>query len=249
MIYAVISDVHANPWALQRALDDARAQGAEKFVCLGDVVGYGPDAVGAAKLARKAFDVVVLGNHDAATAGLISSVDFRLEAQIGVQRHARELPEENLAWLRELPLVHRARTFLAAHGSVSMPEQFPYVADVGTALAAFRAMKQIPLSFVGHTHASLWIGLLPGGKLLAERSDTLKIDTRNRYIVNVGSVGYPRNEAESVYVLYDSRRHLVTWRRLPFDYDAYFKAMEKKKIYIAPWLRENAQAAKAKKTT
>ena len=72
MIYAVISDVHANPWALQRALDDARAQGAEKFVCLGDVVGYGPDAVGAAKLARKAFDVVVLGNHDAATAGLIS---------------------------------------------------------------------------------------------------------------------------------------------------------------------------------
>ena len=50
-------------------------------------------------------------------------------------------------------------------------------------------------------------------------------------------------------MLHGYRRHPVTWRRLPFDYDAYFKAMEKKKIYIAPWLRENAQAAKAKKTT
>ena len=244
MIYAILSDIHANPWALERALDDARAQGAEKYICLGDVVGYGPDAVGAVKLARTAFDAVVMGNHDAATLGLISTADFRPEARAGALRHRAELPEENLAWLRELPLVHRTRTFLAAHGSVSMPEQFPYVTDVGSALAAFRVMRQIPLSFVGHTHASLWIGLMPGGKLLAERSDSLEIDTRHRYIVNVGSVGYPRNESESVYVLYDSRKHLVTWRRLPFDYDVYFAAMEKKKIYIAPWLRENAQEAK-----
>lgn len=248
MIYAIISDIHANPWALECALEDARAQGAEKFICLGDVVGYGPDAVGAVQLARKTFDAVVMGNHDAATLGLISTTEFRPEAREGALRHRAELPEENLAWLRELPLVHRTRTFLAAHGSVSMPEQFPYVTDVGTALAAFRVMKQIPLSFVGHTHASLWIGLMPGGKLLAERSDSLEIKTRNRYIVNVGSVGYPRNESESVYVLYDSRKHLVTWRRLPFDYDAYFKTMEKKKIYIAPWLRENAQLAKKKAT-
>lgn len=245
MIYAILSDIHANPWALEHALADARAQGAEKFICLGDVVGYGPDAVGAVQLARKTFDAVVMGNHDAATLGLISTADFRSEAREGALRHRAELPEENLAWLRELPLVHRTRTFLAAHGSVSMPEQFPYVTDVGTALAAFRVMKQIPLSFVGHTHASLWIGLMPGGKLLAERSDTLEIDTRNRYIVNVGSVGYPRNESESVYVLYDSRKHLVTWRRLPFDYDVYFAAMEKKNIYIAPWLHENAQKAKS----
>lgn len=249
MIYAILSDIHANPWALERALDDARTQGAEKFICLGDVVGYGPDAVGAVKLARNSFDAVVMGNHDAATLGLISTTDFRPEAREGALRHRAELPEENLAWLRELPLVHRTRTFLAAHGSVSTPEQFPYVTDVGTALAAFRVMRQIPLSFVGHTHASLWIGLLPGGKLLAERSDTLEIDTRHRYIVNVGSVGYPRNESESVYVLYDSRKHLVTWRRLPFDYEAYFAAMEKKNIYIAPWLRGNAQEAKSKRST
>lgn len=243
MIYAVISDIHANPMALKKALADARAHGAEKFICLGDVVGYGPDAVGAVKLARKSFDAVVIGNHDAATVGLISTMDFRPEAREGALRHRAELPEENKAWLRELPLVHRTRTFLAAHGSVATPEQFPYVTSVGTALAAFRVMKQIPLSFVGHTHASLWIGLMPGGKLLAEQTDALEVDPRNRYIVNVGSVGYPRNEPESVYVLYDSRKRLVTWRRLPFDYDAYFAAMEKKEIYIAPWLRENAQKA------
>ncbi len=103
MLYAVMSDIHANPQALARALADAREQGAEKFICLGDVVGYGPDAVGAVALARTSFDVVLMGNHDAATAGLIPAFTFRPEARAGVYRHGHELSDDDLSWLRQLP--------------------------------------------------------------------------------------------------------------------------------------------------
>lgn len=248
MLYAMMSDVHANPWALETALADARAQGAEKFICLGDVVGYGPDAEGAVNLARQAFDVVLMGNHDAATAGVISSWNFRPEARAGVLRHAGELSGEQVRWLRELPFTHRARTFVAAHGSPAQAEEFPYITDVRSSCAALAAMGALPLSFVGHTHVSLWIASRPGRALEAERSDVLALEAGCRYIVNAGSVGYPRNEAESVYALYDSRRRSVVWRRLPFDYGRYFAAMERKNIYIAPWLRDNARRA-ANRTT
>lgn len=243
MQYAVMSDIHANPQALERALADAREQGAEKFVCLGDVVGYGPDAVGAVALARASFDVVLMGNHDAATAGLIPVFSFRPEARAGVYRHEHELSDDALAWLRELPYVYHARTFWAAHGSIAHPEVFPYISTEEAVWEALRAMGRTPLLFVGHTHASLWIEARAGSaELTAARTATRTLARGCRSIVNVGSVGYPRNEPESVYALYDSRRRVVTWRRLPFDYAGYFAQMEAKGIYIAPWLRENALA-------
>lgn len=239
MLYAVISDIHANPWALEKALADARGQGAEKFICLGDVVGYGPDAVTAVKLARENFDVVLMGNHDAATVGLISSWNFRPEAKAGVNRHCLELEGDDLRWLKALPYEYRSRSFAAAHGSLADAETFPYITDVAPAYAAIREMGDLPVLFVGHTHASLWIEQREGCELLAERSDVLTLVPQSRYIVNVGSVGYPRNEPESVYALYDSRRRVVTWRRLPFDYDMYLAAMEAKGIFVPSWFREN----------
>lgn len=244
MLYAVMSDIHANPQALERALADAREQGAEKFICLGDVVGYGPDAVGAVALARASFDVVLMGNHDAATAGLIPAFTFRPEARAGVYRHGRELSDDALSWLRQLPYVHHARTFWAAHGSLAHPEFFPYIHTEEAVWEALHAMGRTPLLFVGHTHASLWIEARADREdLTAARTATRTFARGCRAIVNVGSVGYPRNEPESVYALYDSRRRVVTWRRLPFDYAGYFAQMEAKGIYIAPWLRENARAA------
>ncbi len=242
MLYAVLSDIHGNPWALEKALADAQAQGVEKYIYLGDIVGYGPDAVGAVKLVRETFDVALIGNHDAATAGLISSWDFRPEARDGVRRHGLELSGEDLTWLKGRPYVHRSRTYLAAHGSIVRPKDFPYITSVEMALEAFRGMGMHSLLFVGHTHSSLWVEQ-EGAEVRAERSDELTLTAGMRYIVNVGSVGYPRNECESVYALYDSRRRVIVWRRLSFDYANYFARMEEKNIRIMPWLRENAQEA------
>lgn len=247
MLYAIFSDIHANPAAFQAAVADARALGAQKFLCLGDVVGYGPDAVGAVKLARETCDVVILGNHDAATAGLISTCNFRLEAQEGVERHRRELDDEAREWLRSLPLVHRARTFLGAHGTIDEPEYFGYIFRADQAWGAFEAMGKSTLLFVGHTHVSMWCTRNGKGLVSAGHDEVLTLKRDQQYIINVGSVGYPRNEPQSIYVLYDSRRRTVGWRRLEFDFQSYFEAMQSKNIYIAPWLRESAAKAGGKK--
>ena len=101
MLYAIFSDIHANPQAFDKALADAREHGAERFLCLGDVVGYGPDPRGAVKSVRAACGVTLMGNHDAATAGLIDTWNFRMEARVQVARHAKELADDELEWLRE----------------------------------------------------------------------------------------------------------------------------------------------------
>ena len=243
MLYAVMSDIHANPWALEKALRDAREQGAEKFVCLGDVVGYGPDAVGAVELARTAFDVTLMGNHDAATVGLVSSWNFRPEAKMGVFRHGIELDAEALAWLKERPYVHRTRTFCAAHGSIVRPKEFEYVMTEGAALEAFGQMTEQGILFVGHTHASLCVERTGPRAVCVHDATAMALAEGRLYIVNVGSVGYPRNESESVYALYDSRRRQVVWRRLPFDYGHYLARMREKNIALAPWLAADAAAA------
>lgn len=243
MRYAVMSDIHANPWALERALADAREQGAEKFVCLGDVVGYGPDAVGAVELARSVFDVALMGNHDAATVGLISSWNFRPEAKAGFFRHGIELGAEALSWLRGLPHVYRGELFAAAHGSLVNPEAFAYILREGDALAAFEAMDATPLLFVGHTHLSLAVERTGRRRVRVREADRLELSGKSAYIVNAGSVGYPRNEPESVYALYDSDQGTVVWRRLPFDYGNYVARMRAKRIELPGWLVEDAAAA------
>lgn len=243
MRYAVMSDIHANPWALERALADAREQGAEKFVCLGDVVGYGPDAVGAVELARSVFDVALMGNHDAATVGLISSWNSRPEAKAGFFRHGIELGAEALSWLRGLPHVYRGELFAAAHGSLVNPEAFAYILREGDALAAFEAMDATPLLFVGHTHLSLAVERTGRSRVRVREADRLALSGKSAYIVNAGSVGYPRNEPESVYALYDSDQGTVIWRRLPFDYGNYVARMRAKRIELPGWLVEDAAAA------
>ena len=91
MKYAIISDIHANPAALERVLADAKQFGAEKVVCAGDVVGYGPDPVGAIRILRKRGIPTVKGNHDAAVVGWRGTDGMIGSAREGTERHRREL--------------------------------------------------------------------------------------------------------------------------------------------------------------
>lgn len=245
MLYAILSDVHANPDAFRNALADARRQGAKKIICLGDLVGYGPDAAASVALAQEACDVVVMGNHDAATTGVISPWNFRPEAQDGVRRHREELSAEALDWLRTRPYVYRGRGFAVAHGTLDEPESFGYIFNVAQAWGAFKAMGRTRLLFVGHTHSSMWC-THDADEIVGDRCDLLTLRKECPYIVNVGSVGYPRCEPESVYALYDSIRRTVTWRRLPFNFDDYFAQMAAKNIHIASWLKDRAREAAQK---
>ena len=218
MVYAIISDVHANAIALSAVLEDARRCGAKKLLCLGDVVGYGPEPESTVSTIRARAAFTLAGNHDDAVAGRLDPSDFIDLAADAVSRHREALSEENLAWLKSLPYTYNGKSFLCAHGDFTSPKTFEYISDEQEAAANFAATKA-QLMFVGHSHVPGIFLTGASGKVYSLPPTDFTLEDGKRYIVNPGSVGYPRtngNICESTYVLYDDTEKTVSFRRLPF---------------------------------
>lgn len=218
MKYAVISDVHANLQALEAVLKDAEAQGAQKVVCLGDIVGYGPLPAETLRRVRSSAGTILAGNHDDAVSGRISADNFIDLAADAVKRHQQALSDDELKWLKSLPYTAELEGAIATHGDFTNPPAFNYMMD-GATVSANLKVTDFQLMFVGHTH-------VPGVYLVGNSGNIYNIDpedftleSHKRYIVNPGSVGYPREnkgQCYSSYVLYDSTLHTIQFRFLPF---------------------------------
>ena len=257
MKYAIMSDVHANPKALKVALADARMLGCGKFILLGDVTGYGYDPKGALEIVRKNFDIVLMGNHDSACTGLEPEWEVEMNGNYDLDRQAREqLTEEDRAWLRGLGYLHEEDGFVCAHGDFTQPKMWNYIIYCEAAERNFLARTE-GLMFCGHTHAAaIWERTAKGvcrSKLErrfrcpAERAESVsfKKNPKSRYIVNVGSVGYPRNDLCCSYGIYDAAKRRVTVRRLPFDFKSYIFGMLDRKLQLPVWLHRLLLAIQA----
>ena len=238
MIYAIISDVHANAEALGAVLEDAARQGAEKVISLGDTVGYGPMPAAAVKLVREHCEVVLAGNHDDAVCGRTGAEGFIDLAGEAVVRHREELPAADLKWLKSLPYVYEGDGFVAAHGDFVEPEKFFYVDDEADARANFdRTDNQ--LMFVGHTHVPKLCLTGASGAVYVTDAQDFTLEEGKRYIVNPGSVGYPRERGGkcfSSYVLYDSLENTIVFRYLPFSVSTVLQRGCGKRTRLALWL-------------
>ena len=218
MRYAIISDVHANLTALKNVLADAKKQGVDKFVCLGDVVGYGPQPSETLALVRRTCFVTLAGNHDDAVSGRGDSSTFVDLAKEAVERHREALSEDDSAWLRSLPYSCTLDKAIAAHGDVFDPPKFYYILNEDGAEANFRS-TDARLVFVGHTHEPAIFLTGRSGKVYKTAPQDFTVEEHKRYIVNPGSVGYPRDtdgQCHSSYVVYDSKEGTVEFRFIPF---------------------------------
>lgn len=219
MIYAVISDIHANETALRKVLDDAKSQGAQRIVCLGDVVGYGPQPLETIKLLQLENAIMIAGNHDDAVAGRVSEDDFIDLARDAVLRHRESLGAKRCNYLASLPYTVEFGEAIASHGDFTSPEKFFYIETEEDARANFNAINS-RLAFVGHTHnPNIFLTGQSGAIYKIDPQDFI-IEDNKRYIVNPGSVGYPREkdgQCFSSYVLYDDEERSVTFRYLPFS--------------------------------
>lgn len=249
MKYAVMSDVHANPAALATALADAEKQGCERFVLLGDITGYGYDAKTALELARERFDVILMGNHDSACAGLEPGWIMAACANYDIDRAQREeLSAGELDWLRGLDCCAAERDVAFVHGDFIAPREWHYILTTEVAIRNFFAREE-RLLFCGHTHhAAIWEATAKGrfgpklesrfrGSVDRPRSVAFNLGKGCRYIVNAGSVGYPRNDLCGTYAIYDSGKGRVEIRRLPFDFKSYIAEMARHGVEFPPWLR------------
>ena len=240
MRYAIISDVHANEAALRAVLTDAADEQVEKIICLGDVLGYGPEPVAALELVYRRAHVCLAGNHDDAVCGRFPVEDFTEFAAAAVARHRAAITHEAKDWLAHLPYTCEFEGFACVHGDFSDPQHFNYVLEAEDAVPSWEARTE-QLLFVGHSHQPCIFVLGASGTPHRIDAADFTLEDGKRYIVNPGSVGYPRSgDCRSSYCIYDDTEHTVEFRSLPFDLDSYAEKMHGQGLNEAPWMLARA---------
>lgn len=230
MKYAIISDIHANLQAWKAVLIDIRSIGVDKIICLGDVIGYGPNPAEVLEETHAAVDYFVMGNHEAVVCGKMNVSLFNENAGKSITWTQNQLSKEAVNFLASFPLTLRGTSFRCSHGDFANPSAFDYVITPENALSSWEAVEE-NLLFVGHTHEPgiFVIGASHTPHLI--KPQDFVVEEEKRYLVNVGSVGQPRDrQARAVYCIYDTAEQSVVWRYIPFDLDAYREALKKKNL-------------------
>jgi predicted phosphodiesterase len=213
--YAVISDVHANIESLTAALKLVRAD--DTLICLGDIVGYGPNPNECVALVRERCAVTILGNHDVAAIESYGLDYFNPAARDALEWTKGVLSKENAEWLGTLDYELRTPEFLLVHGAPV--NYFAYILDNVSAGEAFDA-TDAPLIFIGHTHLAEYYEKAKNGRVTRHpmyAGGRLELDPASRYIVNAGSVGQPRDgNPRPSLAFYDPQAATVFWER--YDY-------------------------------
>ena len=215
MRYGIISDVHSNIEALDAVTGFLGEQSIDKIICLGDIVGYGSDPNKCLKKIREINCDVIAGNHDFAAIGKLSIDYFNIFAKESTLWTQEHLTDDEKKFISRLPLVLDYDNFTTAHGSLYMPEAFGYVQTMIDALYSFRELKK-QILFIGHSHVPITFLEETGISFSVE--DTIKIEEGKRYIINVGSVGQPRDEdPRACCAIFDTEQNIVRICRVEYD--------------------------------
>ncbi len=239
-MWAVLSDIHGNLEALEAVMTDLARHPVSRVLCLGDVVGYGPNPMECLELARE-WNLVLLGNHDQATMFEPEGFGVNAERAVSWTRSVLEANSRNDLWdfLAERPRSFQDGDFLFVHGSPrNVLNEYIFPEDVHN----HRKMSQIGslikrYCFCGHSHVpgvyvepveppAQWTFTPP-----EELTGLWRLDDR-KTVVNVGSVGQPRDgNWRACYTLVNGAE--VTFHRVEYDVEAVAK-----KIYAIPELAD-----------
>lgn len=219
MRYAVLSDIHGNLEALEAVLADAEAR-TDVVLCLGDVVGYGADPEACMELIAVRAAATVAGNHEHAVAGLLDLDWFNDSARAAAEWTRERLDEDHRSYLAALPLQAEVGDATLVHASPERPEEWDYLVSAQDGFAAFPAFTT-RLCFVGHSHLPGVWSLGSSGPAFEPGSVEIALEAGRRYLVNVGSVGQPRDrDPRAAYALWDLDRGVVAIRRVAYDVGA-----------------------------
>lgn len=212
MRYALISDIHSNLEALEVVIKEIEEEEVDRILCLGDLVGYGPDPNACIQRIQGVSDLVLAGNHDYAPVGKVNIFSFNYYARRAIEWTAQELGQMSLDYLSSLPLKETVEDFLVVHATPKNPADWDYIMTLEDAIENFNYFhKQI--CFVGHSHIPL-ILVEMNGRCWVDTSAEVKIENNKRYIINIGSVGQPRDSnPKSCYGVFDTEKMTFQLKR------------------------------------
>lgn len=226
----ILSDLHSNATALDAVLDVAKDRW-EASVCLGDVVGYGPDPNYVTQRLRELGTQTIRGNHDKAVTGLMMTDDFNPVAKAAVDWTRAELKPEHLAWLSGLPKGPlETDGIVLIHGAFQDEDEYVFTPE--QALDGLLD-SNAPVTFFGHTHhqggfsyQDAQLEVLQIHPRTTESFAALRIEPSRRYLLNPGSIGQPRDgDPRAAFAIADLEHQVVEFWRIPYDVAAVQRRM------------------------
>lgn len=218
MRIGIFSDVHANIEALSAVVDAYRTADVDRFVCLGDVVGYGANPNECCALVREVAEETLLGNHDAAVAGRMDYSYYYEAARQALTWHASILDPSHMEWLRARPYTYSLEDVGFCHGSPLEPPEYEYVFSVDQAETLSPLREHMPLvTFIGHSHLCKVFALDERGRAEELHGKELTLEPDRKHIISVGSVGQPRDyDHRACYTIYDTATRRFEFRRAAY---------------------------------
>ncbi|MFQ3452791.1 metallophosphoesterase family protein [Bradyrhizobium sp. UFLA01-814] len=221
MRLALFADIHANRQAFAACLDAARARGAERLICLGDIVGYGADPEWAVDtvmgLVAKGA-IAVRGNHDNAIG--VPSDSMNAEAQTAIDWTRGRLSGEQIAFLAGLPMSRQEDNRLYVHSEASEPTKWRYVRDTADAARSMMA-TELQITFCGHIHRPGLYSMSSTAKMTSfvpTSGVAVQLLPGRRWLAVLGSVGQPRDgDPAASFAVFDTISREITYHRVPYD--------------------------------
>jgi diadenosine tetraphosphatase ApaH/serine/threonine PP2A family protein phosphatase len=217
---AILTDIHGNLAALNAAFRACESLRVDRYVCLGDTVGYGAQPNECCELVRLHASFCLLGNHDAAVCGRMRYDDYYDAAREALDWTRRSIERSNLAWLSSLPYSVREGSVGYCHGSPLEPEQYEYIFLLDHARDLLPIVADLPrVTFIGHSH-------LPRAYALGTQrvrnvmAPEIQLDSTEKYIISVGSIGQPRDgDSRSCFAVFDDETLRVEFQRVEYEID------------------------------
>ncbi len=216
MRYAILGDIHGNLEALEAALNVLRPAGIDVYLQVGDIVGYGADPGPCIQKMREIGALVVSGNHDWAVVGKLDTSYFNPFAREAVEWTRSILEPADRLYLEQLPLVLEINDELeVVHATRDQPELFDYIQTYYDAHRSFEALST-NVCFMGHSHIP--ISFIKGEAVTHTLSTSFQVPKDARALINVGSVGQPRDDnPKTAFAVYDSRTREYALHRVAYD--------------------------------
>jgi len=217
MHYGIFSDIHSNLEALEAVIQAFKKEDIDFFICGGDIVGYAANPSECLERLRGLTDIAVAGNHDFGCVGLFDIESFNPVAKEAMLWTRSRLSDSQKAYLASLKLVYEDQNLILVHGSLFEPEKFQYLVSEDLAKKSFGfSAKQ--LCFIGHSHIAGAFIQDKSGNIYSTKSNFIDIQQGKKYIVNVGSVGQPRDlNPGACFCVYDTVKQYISIKRVDYD--------------------------------
>ncbi|MGB3221824.1 MAG: metallophosphoesterase [Desulforhopalus sp.] len=221
MRVAVFSDIHSNLEAFEAVLEHALRHKVDRYVCLGDVVGYGPNPNECIDLLRSLSQCFcLLGNHDAAAIGIPNNM--KPDARRVINWTKDILTKSSIWFLKEMEDLIKWDHISFCHSNPYRPRNWYYVAEKNYITQSF-ARSKAKILFVGHTHVPVAITRKNFFCIYIrspEHTMVVPAAELNRQIFNCGSVGQPRDgDPRASYLIYDTVRQVIEFYRVDYNFE------------------------------